>query len=92
MTWFFIALLVAIGGIWTAYARSKGMKASDAAVRAKMAEPAPSSRGSARIDINDLEDLRRWAKELGIDEWDLKGAIQDVGVEVEAVKSHLAAR
>ena len=89
MTWFFVALLVAIGGIWSAYARSKGMKASNAAARAKVAEPKLVSPDGARIDINNREDLQRWAKELGVDEWDLKDAIRDVGPEVEALRKRL---
>ena len=89
MTWFFVALLVAIGGIWSAYTRSKGMKAADAEARAKVPTAVPASTDGARIDINDREDLRRWAKELGVDEWDLKGAIQDVGPQAEAVRKRL---
>jgi len=89
MTWFLIALLVAIGGIWTAYARSKGMKAADAAARARLPVAATASQSSQRIDINDGESLQRWSKELGVDEWDLKGAIQDVGPDVEAVRKRL---
>ena len=39
MTWFFIALLVAAGGIWTAYTRSKGDKAAGPPPPGKDASP-----------------------------------------------------
>ena len=89
MTWFLIALVVAIGGIWAAYTRSKGMKAADAAARAQI-PPAPS--GGPHIDVNDPAEVSRWTKELGVDEWDLKDAIRDVGQDADAVKKHLGAR
>ena len=90
MTWFFIGLVVAIGGIWVAYTRAKSMRASDATARAQILQPVPSA--GPRININDHADLGRWAKELGVDEWDLKGAVQDVGTDPEAVRKHLAAK
>lgn len=87
MTWFFIALVVALGGIWVAYTRAKSMRAADAAARAQIPAPA-----GPRIDINDPADVSRWTKELGVDEWDLKGAVQDAGPNVEAVRKHLKDR
>lgn len=90
MTWFFIALVVAIGGIWVAYARAKSMKASDAAARAQIPDPVPSA--GPRININDHADMGRWTKEFGVDEWDLRGAVQDVGTDPEAVRRHLGTR
>ncbi len=87
MTWFLIALVVAIGGIWAAYTRSKSMQSADAAARAQI--PAPAAPVSSRINVNDHEDLRRWTKELGVDEWDLKGAVRDVGPDAEAVRKRL---
>jgi hypothetical protein len=90
MTWFFIALVVALGGIWVAYTRAKSMKAADAAARAQ--SPAPSTPDGTRININDPADVSRWSKELGVDEWDLKGAVQDAGPSVDAVRKHLKDR
>lgn len=92
MTWFFIALLVAVGGIWTAYARSKGNKAADPAPRAKESVPAAGTEGRTRIDANDPEEMLRWSRELGVDRWDLEDAIRDVGPDVDAVKKYLGAR
>jgi cbb3-type cytochrome oxidase subunit 3 len=90
MTWFFIALVVALGGIWVAYTRAKSMKAADAAARAQI--PVPVDLDNTRININNEADLQRWTKELGVDEWDLKGAVQDVGPDVDAVRKHLRDR
>jgi len=90
MTWFFIALVVAIGGVWVAYTRAKSMRAADAAARAQILVPVDPD--GSRINVNDPADLSRWTKELGADEWDLKGAVQVVGPDVDAVRKHLKDR
>lgn len=92
MTWFFIALLVAAGGIWTAYVRSKGSKDADSAPRAQESVPAAGAEDTTRIDANDPADILRWSKQLGVDRWDLEDAIRDVGPEVRAVRKHLVGR
>ena len=56
MTWFFVALLVAIGGIWSAYTRSKGMKAADAEARAKAHKMAQEM--LAEMPLNELRQPR----------------------------------
>ncbi len=83
MTWFVLALLVALGGIWAAYKRSKRMP--------PLRDPKDHGpKAGERIDINDPASLARWSAELGVDEYDLRGAIQDVGPDAEAVRRHLA--
>ena len=92
MIWFGLAVLVAAGGIWAFYSRSKRMTAADAAAVAAVAahQKAAASTDGARININSREDIERWTKELGVDEWDLKGAVQDAGPSADAVRKHLA--
>ena len=92
MIWFFIALLVAAGGIWTAYTRSKGNRATGSTPPGKAASLPAGTTSGARIDATSPEDILRWARELGVDRWDLEDAIRDVGPEVDAVKKHLGAR
>ena len=79
MTWFLIALVVAIGGIYTFYIRSKGTTPI----------PKPKAPEGPRINMNDPAEVERYKKEFGVDEWDLKGAVQDAGPGVEAVRRHL---
>jgi hypothetical protein len=84
MTWFLIALVVAIGGIWYAYTRGKNMPV----VVPKETTPPDAT----RINVNDPKDVERWTKELGVDAYDLKGAVQDAGSSVEAVRKALRDR
>ncbi len=81
MIWFLIAVLVALGGILVAYKRGKAMPV----VVPKDNTPPD----AARIDVNDPKDVQRWTKELGVDEYDLKGAVQEVGASAEAVRKAL---
>lgn len=81
MTWFLIALLVALGGIYVAYKRGKAMPI----VVPKDTTPPDAT----RINVNDPKEVQRWSKELGVDEYDLKGAVQEEGASVEAVKKNL---
>lgn len=92
MVWFMIALLVAIGGIWTFYVRSKRMAPIDAAAARAAAAATSAPADPTRINVNDPADLARWTRELGVDEWDLKGAVQDAGPNAEAVRKHLRDR
>lgn len=80
MTWFLIAVVIALGGIVTFYVRSKNMPV--------VVPKTPPPEGP-RINVNDPEDLKRWSKELKVDTYDLKGAVQEAGVSVEAVKKEL---
>lgn len=90
MTWFFLALLIALGGIWAAYKRAKRMP--------PLRDPKDhgptddASLGGERIDINDPASLARWSADLGVDEYDLRGAIQEAGSNAETVRRHLAER
>ena len=43
----------------------------------------------ARIDADDAEDIRRWAKELGTDELKIRDAVSKVGSKVGDVRLHL---
>jgi hypothetical protein len=81
MTWFLIALVFALGGIWVAYTRGKKMPT----VVPKDTTPPDAT----RININDPQDVERWSKEFGVDAYDLKGAVQDVGASAEAVRKSL---
>jgi hypothetical protein len=81
MTWFLIALVIAIGGIYVAYKRGKEMPV----VVPKDTTPPDAT----RINVNDPNDVDRWSKELGVDAYDLKGAVQDAGSTVDAVKKEL---
>ena len=78
MTWFLIALVVAIGGIYVAYKRGKAMPI----VVPKDTTPPDAT----RINVNDPKDVEHWSKELGVDAYDLKGAVQDVGASADKVR------
>lgn len=56
--------------------------------------PRPSSQkgGMDRIDIDDEQEVRFWARELGADVEQIKLAVAAVGRDVEKVRQHLAAR
>ena len=81
MTWFLIAALVALGGIFVAWKRGKDMPV---VVPKKTIDP-----NAPRINVNDPKDVERWTKELGVDAYDLKGAVQDAGASADAVKKEL---
>lgn len=81
MVWFAIALLVALGGIFVAWKRAKDMPV---VVPKKPVDP-----DAPRINVNDPKDVERWTKELGVDEYDLKGAVQDAGASADAVRKEL---
>lgn len=81
MTWFLIALVFALGGIYVAYTRGKKMPV----VVPKDTTPPDTT----RININDPKDVERWSKELGVDEYDLKGAVQEVGASADEVRKSL---
>ena len=81
MTWFAIAVLVALGGIFVAWKRGKDMPV---VVPKKTVDP-----DAPRINVNDPKDVERWTKELKVDAYDLKGAVQDAGASVDAVKKEL---
>jgi hypothetical protein len=81
MTWFLIALVVALGGIYVAYTRAKKMPV----VVPKDTTPPD----APRINVNDPKEVERYSKELGVDAYDLKGAVQDAGSTVDAVKKEL---
>ncbi|MEO8204021.1 MAG: DUF3606 domain-containing protein [Betaproteobacteria bacterium] len=92
MEWFLVALVVAAGGIWTFYVRSKRMRASDqaAATAAHASREAAVAPGTPHINVNDAADVARWTREFGVDEYDLKGAVQVAGPGADAVRRHLA--
>lgn len=81
MTWFLIALLVALGGIFVAWKRGKAMPV---VVPKKPLDP-----DAPRINVNDPKDVERWTKELKVDEYDLKGAVQEEGASADAVRKNL---
>ena len=81
MTWFLIALVVALGGIFVAWKRAKTMPV---VVPKEHVNP-----DAPRINVNDPKDVEHWSKELGVDAYDLKGAVQDAGASAEAVKKAL---
>ena len=81
MVWFAIALLVALGGIFVAWKRAKAMPV--VVPKVLIGPDAP------RINVNDPKDVERWTKELGVDAYDLKGAVQDAGASADAVKKEL---
>ena len=81
MTWFLIALLVALGGIFVAWKRGKDMPM---VVPKKPLDP-----DAPRINVNDPKDVERWTKELKVDEYDLKGAVQEEGASADAVRKNL---
>ena len=81
MIWFLIALLVALGGIFYAYTRAKAMPV----IIPKDTTPP----GTPRIDLKDPAEVKRWSKELGVDEYDLKGAVQEEGASVDKVRKNL---
>ena len=81
MTWFVIALLVALGGIFYAWKRGKEMPV---VVPKKTDDP-----NAPHIDIKDPKDVERWSKELGVDAYDLKGAVQDAGPNADKVRKEL---
>lgn len=80
MTWFLIALLVALGGILAAYRRGK---------RQPVVVPAPAAPEGERINMEDPAEVARHAKALGVDAYDLKGAVQEVGPGIDAVRKAL---
>ena len=79
MTWFVIALLVALGGIFAAWTRAKGTPNPIV----KKPDDGP------HINLNDAKDVERWTKELGVDKWDLEDAVRDHGTSAEAVRKNL---
>ena len=81
MTWFVIALLVALGGILVAWKRAKAMPVVVPKDRTPPDAP--------RINVKDPKDVERWTKELGVDAYDLKGAVQDVGANADKVRKEL---
>jgi hypothetical protein len=81
MVWFAIALLVALGGIFIAWKRGKDMPV---VVPRKTVDP-----DAPRINVNDPKDVERWTKELKVDAYDLKGAVQDAGANADAVRKEL---
>lgn len=46
----------------------------------------------SRINVNESHELRYWTKELGVNEDQLRAAVQAVGVSAAAVREHLTAR
>jgi hypothetical protein len=81
MVWFTIALLVALGGIFVAWKRAKAMPV--------VVPKEPVNPDAPRINVNDPRDVERWTKELKVDEYDLKGAVQDAGPSVDKVRKEL---
>ena len=81
MVWFLIALLVALGGIFVAWKRAKAMPV---VVPKEHVNP-----DAPRINVNDPKDVERWTKELKVDAYDLKGAVQDVGASADKVRKEL---
>jgi hypothetical protein len=81
MTWFAIAVLVALGGIFVAWKRGKDMPV---VVPKNLIDP-----DAPRINVNDPKDVERWTKELKVDTYDLKGAVQDVGANADKVRKEL---
>ena len=81
MVWFAIALLVALGGIFVAWKRGRTCRSSS---RKDLIDP-----DAPRINVNDPKDVERWTKELEVDAYDLKGAVQDAGASADAVKKEL---
>ena len=51
--------------------------------------PSPQKGGMDRIDIVDEQEVRFWAKELGVDVDRIRQAVAAVGPEVEKVRQHL---
>ena len=49
-------------------------------------------RSADRIDLTEASDLSFWTSELSCSAHELYGAIQHVGIDVDAVKSHLKAK
>ena len=81
MTWFLIALVVALGGIFVAWKRAKDMPVVVPKDRTPPDAP--------RINVNDPKDVERWTKEFKVDEYDLKGAVQEEGASADAVRKNL---
>jgi hypothetical protein len=81
MTWFAIAVLVALGGIFVAWKRGKDMPV--------VVPKKPVDLDAPHININDPKDVERWSKELKVDAYDLKGAVQDVGANADKVRKEL---
>ena len=81
MVWFLIALLVALGGIFVAWKRAKAMPV---VVPEEHVNP-----DAPRINVNDPKEVERWTKELKVDAYDLKGAVQDVGASADKVRKEL---
>lgn len=46
---------------------------------------------AARINVNEEWELRHWTKKLGVSEEELKAAVKQVGVSVDAVSAHFKA-
>ena len=42
-----------------------------------------------RINVSDENELRYWARELGVDATTLKNAVKAAGTSIEAVRRHL---
>jgi hypothetical protein len=45
---------------------------------------------SIRININDITELKHWAKKFGVARSDIKSAVRAVGDSLTAVKQHLS--
>ena len=78
MTWFWIALLLALGGIFAAYV---GIK--------KMPKIVPKEPAGPKIDLDNPGDVQRYTKEMGVDKWDLEDAVRDAGPNADKVRKEL---
>jgi hypothetical protein len=54
-------------------------------------QPSPRKGGMDHIDAGDEQELRFWAKELGVDVERIRQAVAAVGPDVEKVRQHLKA-
>jgi hypothetical protein len=46
-------------------------------------------RGNLRINVDEIYEVRHWAKQLGVSIQQLRAAIEQVGPLVDAVRQHL---
>jgi hypothetical protein len=55
-----------------------------------MNEPySPSLRGNPRINVDEIYEVRHWAKQFGVSTDQIRAAIEQVGPLVDAVRQHL---
>jgi hypothetical protein len=47
---------------------------------------------ASRINVNEDWELKHWTKKLGVSEEELKAAVKQVGVTVDAVSAHLKSK